>query len=83
MMLEALTCFIGYFIGRLGHVYGGQLKGPHHWIYGVALIIIGWFYSIYILSLGIGVFISDLRDFIKGRFYGVDEPGRKKFWGID
>jgi uncharacterized membrane protein YgaE (UPF0421/DUF939 family) len=82
--------FIGFAIGRIGHILGGDLNAPHHWIYGILLIIIGavlWFYkkewSLYFIFFGIGLTISDLKDMLDLKFYGVDDVEIKKFWGID
>jgi len=86
--IQALAAFAGYAIGRVSHIIGGSLDVPHHWVYGAVLIAVGgFFYSriwgITLLSFGLGIFISDLKDFINLKFYGPDEPGPKKFWGID
>ena len=83
--------FLGYVIGRIGHVLGGSLPAPHHWIYGLLLVILGAvllfvfkkFYGYYILMFGLGLFISDLYDFLNLRFYGVDIVEEYKFWGFD
>ncbi len=81
---------VGYIIGRTGHVFGGHLKTPHHWIYGLGLVIFGVFavfsdsqLGIPSLFFGSGLFISDLKDFLALKVYGVDEDGPKYFWGID
>lgn len=82
-----LTAIIGYFIGRLSHIYGGDLPGPHHWIYGFLLFFAPIFFKNFlgflILSFGIGLFISDLKDFVYLRFWGVDDVKIKRFWHID
>ncbi len=88
ILFYTFVIFIGYAIGRVGHIYGGHLKTPHHWIYGLVLIILGLIFRKDLLGLlallfGIGHFISDLKDFLHLKFYGVDEKGEKKFWGID
>jgi len=92
IVAQAIICgliaFAGYAIGRIGHVTRGHLKAPHHWIYGLGLLIIGLvfcesFWGLYILSFGVGLFISDLKDFLDLKFYGVDRDGIKKFWEID
>lgn len=88
ILIYLAIVFLGYVIGRIGHILGGHLKSPHHWIYGLILIIVGIifrknFWGILALSFGIGLFISDLRDFLSLRFYGVDDVKIKKFWGID
>ncbi len=87
--------FIGYVIGRTGHIYFGYMDTFHHWIFGLILIIAGLsFYKyshrskilkrigIMAFYFGIGLFISDFKDFLDLKFYGVDEEGKKKFWGI-
>ena len=84
-----ITGFFGYAIGRVGHILGGHIEaGPDHWIYGLLLIILSLFFIKYeigipLLSFGTGVFISDFKDFLHLKFTGADEPGPKKFWGID
>jgi len=90
IIIYLMIAFIGFAIGRVSHIYGGEIKSPHHWIYGVILIIIGiilWFYksewSLYVIFFGVGLTISDLKDMIDLKFYGVDPPGPKKFWHID
>lgn len=79
--------FIGFALGRLGDKWGGHLNGPHHWIPGLVLMIGGgmyWqqFWGIMAISFGIGLFVSDLNDFLHGRIWGVDEPHEWKFWSI-
>ncbi len=88
ILFYILIMFIGYAIGRIGHIYGGHLKTFHHWIYGSILIILGLIFSKNLLGLlafsfGVGHFISDFNDFLHLKFYGVDELSKKKFWGID
>ena len=74
-------------LGRLGHIYGGDIASPHHWMYGFLMAIPCWFYPniwlVLLAYLGVGVFISDLIDFLHFRIWGADEPGVKRFWGID
>lgn len=87
-LLFILFAFVGYAIGRIGHIIGGTLKSPHHWIYGLILIIIGLilFKNLWgqlAFCFGIGHFISDFNDFLALKFYGRDPEGKKKFWGID
>jgi hypothetical protein len=83
-----LIFFLGLSLGRLGHIYASHLSYiPHHWIFGAGLIVIfpllpinlGWV----LFSLGLGVFISDLRDFLRLRTFEPDDVTTKKFWGID
>ena len=85
-----LVCFVGYLIGRIGDWYGGHLDTFHHWIYGILLVIIGVLgfvfkddFSDFILSFGIGLVISDLKDLFHFRIFGPDKKVVKKFWGID
>jgi len=84
---SSISTFIGFAIGRLGDKLGGHLNAPHHWIFGLILIIAGIIYinnwiGILSLSFGIGHFISDLDDFLHMRIWGVDEPHEWKFWSI-
>lgn len=99
MFLRALiyvtTAFTGYLIGRLSHCYFNLIiknqKGiPHHWIYGLVLIIIGSiFYKDFLglsaFSFGAGLFVSDFGDFLKLRFIAAESYGedKKNFWGIN
>ncbi len=67
---------------------GGHLNTPHHWIYGVIALIVGIIYrntawGYYLISFGIGFIISDFKDMIDLKFFGVDDVEIKKFWGID
>lgn len=89
-MIFLLTAFFGYIIGRLGHMTTAYFNpnSPHHWIYGLILVVVGIIYwheplAKYALFFGVGLFISDLKDFLDLKFIGPDEPGPKKFWGID
>ncbi len=88
ILILILSGFLGFALGRLGHIYGGQINGPHHWIYGLILIIIG--VILYktdlgkmLMAFGLGVFVSDFKDFLAFRIYGVDDVVIKKFWQID
>jgi hypothetical protein len=93
ILIYILAMFLGYAVGRIGHILntkikGGNLKSPHHWIYGLILVILGiifqhYFWGVPALSFGLGIFVSDLKDFLDSKFYGVDEPGPARFWGID
>ena len=89
--------FIGYIVGRVSHIIGGQLgdRGvdvkywPHHWVFGVLAIIIGALlyekdFGKWFVAFGVGHIISDLNDLIKGRVFDTSqEPDIKKFWGTD
>lgn len=87
--------FLGYIAGRFGDYYlNFWLKDPawvpHHWIFGLIMVIAGLFFfkdnlGLWIFSFGLGLFISDLKDFLNFKFI---EPDRKtkenrKFWNID
>jgi len=82
-----LLIFAGYAIGRMGHIYGGHLNAPHHWIYGAMLFFPGVVFSNEIIflmfSFGLGLIISDLKDFLNLKLWGIDNVEIKKFWGID
>ena len=89
-MIFLLISFLGYVVGRLSHMSTVFFNpnSPHHWIYGAILTILGIIYwneslAKYALFFGIGLFISDLKDFLGLKFIGPDEKGPKKFWGID
>jgi len=85
--ISLISAFGGFASGRLGDKYGGHINAPHHWIYGLILIVIGilWFHSwlgLPCLAYGVGLFISDLNDFLQLRIWGVDKPHQWKFWSI-
>ena len=92
ILICILIAFVGYTIGWIGHIYLGHLKAPHHWIYGLVLIILGIFCfkssgSYYLgpvmFSFGKGHFISDFNDFLEFEVYGKDKVKEKTFWGFD
>ena len=86
---------MGYLIGRWGDYYlNFWLKdpawAPHHWIYGLILMIIGIFFlknnlALWIFSFGAGLLISDLKDFLNLKFIGSDkkDKSQRRFWHID
>jgi hypothetical protein len=90
-----ISGFIGYLIGRWGDYYlNFWLKdpgwAPHHWIYGLILMVVGLFLfkgnlEIGIFSFGLGLFISDLKDFLALKFFSPDNKTKetRKFWNID
>jgi len=87
--------FLGYIIGRWADNYLNiWLKdpawAPHHWIYGLILMVIGIFcfknnLEIWIFSFGLGLFISDLKDFLDLKLFEPDGKSKEtiKFWHID
>lgn len=88
IVFYVFLAFSGYAVGRISHIYGGHLNAPHHWIYGLILMILGAAFhrnnsGIAAFYFGAGLFISDLKDFLQLKFFGTDEPGPKRFWGID
>ncbi len=93
ILFFVIAALIGYLLGRWSHYYlnmklNNPTWAPHHWIYGVMLMLLGLFFYQHLLgqlsfSFGIGHFISDLKDFLQLKFIGPDEEGEKKFWGID
>ena len=87
-LLLLSIAFLGYAIGRIGHILGGHLNAPHHWIYGVILTIVGAFFlhaewGSWLIAFGIGYTLSDFKDMLALKFWGRDDPGPKRFWGID
>ena len=90
-----LPAFLGYIIGRLGDYYfvfwmKDPEWAPHHWIYGLILTIIGFFllnniWGMWIFFFGIGLFVSDLKDFLDFKFIGADKKkkSQRRFWHID
>lgn len=85
---------LGYVIGRFGHCYlniwirnPGWI--PHHWITAIVIMIAGLVFvesmdlSRQTISFGAGLFISDLKDFVKMQIISPDEEGEKVFWHID
>jgi len=93
-LFELVVTFIGFALGRYGDKYLGNLEklwiipNPHHWIWGALLIFLGGFGSTSFLGLtsicfGIGVFVSDLNDFLHLRFFGEEPPHQWKFWHIN
>lgn len=87
-LISILLLFAAFTLGRVGHIFGGQLKTPHHWIYGAICIIIGVIFykknwSVYIISFGLGLLISDFIDFTQLKTFQPDPAGIKVFWGID
>ena len=92
IVTNLILAFVGFAIGRIGHIYGGQMKSPHHWIYGVILMFAGILiflvffeskWSLGLISVGFGLSVSDLEDMADFKVYGVDLPGKKRFWGVD
>ena len=93
LLYYLLAGFLGYFIGRLGHILGGQIMWiPHHWIFGLLLFSVGLFclffkkrrhIGYFLIFLGVGLFISDFRDFTLMRIWEPDNVKILKFWGID
>jgi len=63
---------------------------PDHWIYGAILVIIGLLLfknnlGLWIFSFGMGLFVSDLKDFSNLKFFGSDKKdlSKRRFWHID
>ena len=94
IIIFILSGFIGYVIGRWGDNYVNfWIKdppwAPHHWIYG-ALLMMGALFlrgnlNIWVFSFGLGLFISDLQDFLDFKFFGSDNKTKEevRFWHID
>ena len=75
--------FLGFTIGRIGDKFGGHLNLPHHWIWGILIVVLGIHTYNILIPFGLGVFISDFKDFYSLKFWGKDEPKVWKFWNID
>jgi hypothetical protein len=87
--------FLGYLIGRFSDNYVNIWIGdpkwiPHHWIFGLILMIIGIVcfknnLEIWIFSFGAGLFVSDLKDFLDLKFFAPDGKTKetRRFWHID
>ena len=88
LLYGAIFLFIGYALGRIGHILGGHLNMLHHWLYGAVLILIGIkfylnLFGIFLFCFGVGVFVSDFYDFLNLRFLGRDKNHEKIFFGFD
>lgn len=86
-IISIISFLLAFAIGRFGDKFGGHLNAPHHWIYGLLLMIAGTILqnriiAIISISFGLGLFISDLDDFLHLRIWGVDKPHKWKFWSI-
>lgn len=87
-LVAAITCFLGFAIGRYGDKYGGHLDAPHHWIWGIVLVVVGFIYvdnlfGVVSLAFGLGHFVSDFDDFANMRIWGVDKKHKWKFWSVE
>ena len=89
------AAFLGYVIGRWADNYLNiWLKdpawAPHHWIYGLIVMPIGFFYftnslGLLLFSFGLGLLISDLKDFLDLKLFEPDGKTKetRRFWHID
>ena len=91
MVYYLAALFVGYLIGRAGHVIGGSIAWiPHHWIFGLIIMFAPLFLKkasrkikILIVLFGLGVFVSDFNDFLRLRIMQPDDVKIVRFWGID
>lgn len=90
IFIAIVITFIGFALGRLGHIISGNLPGPHHWfIPGLLLVVLGFIFRSFFLSLhmicfGVGQIISDFDDMIHLRIWGRDpKDTRKRFWDVN
>ncbi len=95
IIIFLLFAFLGYLIGRWGDNYlnfwlRDPAWAPHHWIHGLILITLGTFYlssnfGLWIIFFGIGLFISDLKDFLELKVIRPDgkDITQRRFWHID
>jgi len=90
-----IASFLGYILGRWSDNYlniwlKDPIWAPHHWIYGLILMIAGIFFfkdnlGLWAFSFGLGFFVSDLKDFLDFKIFSKDEKTKetRKFWHID
>jgi hypothetical protein len=94
IVIFLIAGFVGYIVGRWADNYlnfwiGDPHWTPDHWIYGLLLMILSFFFFgswwLYVFSFGLGHFISDLNDFLHLKFYGSDnkDKSQRRFWHID
>ena len=94
IIIFLVVTFLGYTIGRWIDYINILMKDPpwlpHHWIPGVILMAIAFFYfkdiwELSIYSFGFGLFISDYKDFIELKLFARDKKTKNKwrFWNID
>ena len=93
MLDYIFALFAGFAVGRIGHIFGGQISWvPHHWIFGLGIIFIGLvlifikrlrYFGVILFLFGIGFFISDFRDFLLMRVWELDDVSIIRFWGVD
>ena len=89
IFLVIFFAFVGFAIGRYGDKYFGyfekiwKIPVPHHWMWGLLIVIVGGFFNYYLISFGIGLFVSDLNDFYHARFFGEEPPHKWNFWSIE
>jgi hypothetical protein len=78
VVLATIAAFFGYVIGRWSHYWlnprvGNPAWAPHHWIYGLLFLPIGWWLGgvigIALAGFGVGLFLSDCLDFFCWRIY--------------
>lgn len=86
--LFIIILFLGYSIGRIGHIVGGSTYGLHHWILASAIILISLplcksKIGKMFLFFGLGLFFSDFIDVIHFRVIGKDVVSQYVFWGFD
>lgn len=87
--------FLGYIAGRLGDYFNDVWLNdpswtPHHWIYGFLLMAIALLFfknslELWIFAFGLGIFVSDLKDFLSFKLIGKENKikGQRKFWHIN
>jgi len=91
MVEYLLASLSGYALGRLGHIFGGNIWFiPHHWIFGVIILIIpffikkiSWGVKLIIILFALGVILSDFKDFVDLKIFEPEDVPAVKFWGID
>lgn len=89
-LLNFLLFAIGFTIGRLSHIINAMSPAinnsmlPHHWIVGIIGIVLSYSYrNNYLFYFSLGLFISDLNDFIHFKTFEPDITTDIKFFGVD
>lgn len=93
-MLDYVVALLaGFTAGRIGHIFGGQIMWiPHHWIFGLLVVFVGVvcvfikkikYLGIILVFVGLGIFVSDFKDFLQMRIWEPDDAPIIKFFGID
>jgi hypothetical protein len=89
-----IILFLGFALGRMGHMFGNQIWWiPHHWILGIIFIFCGLHLlyidksrmsvALFVVIFGLGVFISDFDDFLLLKTFEPDSAVASVFWQVN